>query len=409
MFAVVPIRTNIWPHRTPYANYALIAVNVIVFLLTFSPRTTLIGGYGVSVPVRDPAVSLMLVPKYWQFWQFLTYAFLHAGYLHIIGNMFFLYLFGNNVNDRLGHLGYLALYLAGAVFSGVGHTLLHVSSEAPTVGASGAVAAVTGAYLVLYPQTLVTVLYWFIFLIGTLDVSALFFIGFQMILWDNLLARTPGSIAYDAHLAGYAFGIAAMLGLLASGLMESSHFDLWSMIVRWDRRRRYKDIVSEGVDPFTGARPVESREVARTAGDIEKEARVQALRRDISARLGQRNLSGAAQGYVDLMALDDQQVLPRQMLLDVANQLASEKRHGEAVKAYEQFLLHYPSYEYAEQVMLMLGLLYSRYLAQSAPAIQYLRKAADRLTDPSQRQLCHDELARLSLSPAEGLNPSAPS
>jgi membrane associated rhomboid family serine protease len=403
MFAAVPIRTNIWPHRTPYANYALIAVNVIVFLLTFSPRTYVIGGYGVSVPVRDPAISLMLVPKYWQVWQFLTYAFLHAGYLHIIGNMFFLYLFGNNVNDRLGHLGYLALYLAGAIFSGVGHTLLHASSEAPTVGASGAVAAVTGAYLVLYPQTLVTVLYWFIFLIGTLDVSALFFIGFQMILWDNLLARTPGSIAYDAHLAGYGFGIAAMLALLASGLMESSHFDLWSMIVRWDRRRRYRDMVSEGGDPFTGGRPVEAREVAKTAADLEKEARVQALRAELSARLSQRDLSGAAQAYVNLMVQDDRQVVPRQMLLDVANQLASEKRHGEAVKAYEQFLLHYRSYEHAEQVMLMLGLLYSRYLAQSAPAIQYLRKAADRLTDPSQRQLCHDELARLSPSSSEGL------
>ncbi len=403
MFAAIPIRTSIWPHRTPYANYALIAANVIVFLLTFSPRTALMGGYGVSVPVREPALSLMLVPKYWQVWQFLTYAFLHAGYLHIIGNMFFLYLFGNNVNDRLGHLGYLALYLAGAIFSGVGHTLLHASSEAPTVGASGAVAAVTGAYLVLYPQTLVTVLYWFIFLIGTLDVSALFFIGFQMILWDNLLARTPGSIAYDAHLAGYALGIAAMLALLASGLMASSHFDLWSMIVRWDRRRRYRDIVSEGVDPFTGARPVEAREVAKTPADLEQEARVQALRNEISVRLGQRNLSGAAQAYVDLMALDDQQVLPRQMLLDLANQLASDKRHAEAVKAYERFLLHYPSYEYAEQVMLMLGLLYSRYLGQSAPAIQYLRKAADRLTDPSQRQLCHDELARLSPSSSEGL------
>ena len=95
------------------------------------------------------------------------------------------------------------------------------------------------------------------------------------------------------------------------------------------------------------------------------------------------------------MVLDDQQVLPRQMLLDVANQLASEKRHKEAARAYEQFLSHYGTYEYAEQVMLMLGLLYSRYLAQSEPAIRYLRQAAERLTDPSQRQLCRDELARL--------------
>jgi outer membrane protein assembly factor BamD (BamD/ComL family) len=83
------------------------------------------------------------------------------------------------------------------------------------------------------------------------------------------------------------------------------------------------------------------------------------------------------------------------MLLDIANQLASEKRHAEAARAYEQFLAHYGTCEHAEQVMLMLGLLYSRYLAQSEPGIRYLRRAEERLTDPSQRQLCRDELARL--------------
>jgi membrane associated rhomboid family serine protease len=396
MFAVIPIRTNIWPHRTPYANYALIAINVVAFLLTFSPQTYLVGGHPLTVPVRDSAYSLMLTPRYWHAWQFLTYAFLHGGYLHIIGNMFFLYLFGNNVNDRMGHLGYVVFYLAGAVFSGIGHALLHASSGLPTVGASGAVAAVTGAYLVLYPQTLVTVLYWFIFLIGTLDVSALFFIGFQMILWDNLIARAPGSIAYDAHLAGYAFGVGMTLILLAGRLMDSSHFDLWAMIVRWDRRRRYRGVISAGYDPFTGAKPIEVREVKKTAGEIERNAKVQALRNEISDRLSQHNPSAAAGAYLALMTQDDRQILPRQALLDVANQLASEKRHAEAAKAYEQFLLYYPTYEYAEQVMLMLGLLYSRYLARSAPAIQYLRQAADRLADPSQQQLCRDELARLS-------------
>jgi len=395
MFAAIPIRTNIWPNRRPYANYALIAVNVVVFLLTFSPHTYLVWGRPLTLPVRDWAYSWMLTPKYWHYWQFLTYAFLHGGYLHVIGNMFFLYLFGNNVNDKLGHLGYVCFYLAGAVFSGIGHALIQSSSSVPTVGASGAVASVTGAYLVLFPKTLVTILYWFIFLIGTVEVSALFFIGFQMILWDNAIAKTSKSIAYDAHLSGYAFGIGMTLLLLASGLMSGSHFDLWGMIVQWNRRRRYRDTVAEGNDPFSGAKPILVQEVKKSAEQIEKETRAQALRNEISERLMQRNLSGAAQFYLDLMALDDRQILPRQMLLDVANQLASEKRHVEAARAYERFLAHYSTYEYAEQVMLMLGVLYSRYLAQSEPAIRYLRQAAERLTDPSQRQLCQDELSRL--------------
>jgi hypothetical protein len=309
--------------------------------------------------------------------------------------MFFLYIFGNNVNDRLGHLGYLCFYLAGAVFSGIGHVLHHPLSVSPTVGASGAVAAVTGAYLVLFPQTLVTVLYWFVFIFGTIDIPALWFIGLKMILLDNYIVRTSPMIAYDAHLAGYAFGIGVTLLLLISGLMRGNQFDLWAMIVRWNRRRQYRDVVANGHNPFTGAKPIEVREVKQTPEQIEKETQVQALRNKISERFSQRNLSVAAQVYLDLMALDDRQVLPRQMLLDVANQLASEKRHADAAKAYEQFLAHYGSTEYAEQVMLMLGILYSRYLARSDAATRCLRQAAERLTDPSQQQLCREELARL--------------
>ena len=379
---MIPIRTNVWPHRTPYVNYALIAINVAVFLATLL--------------VQDRVFyPLMLTPRTWRAWQFLTYAFLHGSLLHIIGNMFFLYIFGNNVNDRLGHLGYLCFYLAGAVFSGVGHVLHHPLSASPTVGASGAVAAVTGAYLVLFPQTLVTVLYWFIFIFGTIDIPALWFIGLKMILLDNYIVRTSPMVAYDAHLAGYAFGIAVTLLLLISGLMQGSQFDLWAMIVRWNRRRQYRDVVANGYSPFTGAKPIEVSEVKRTPEQIEKETQAQALRNEISERFSQRNLAVAAQVYLDLMALDDHQVLPRQMLLDVANQLASEKRHADAARAYEQFLAHYGSTEYADQVMLMLGVLYSRYLARSDAAVRYLQQAADRLTEPSQQQLCREELARL--------------
>lgn len=383
---MIPIRTNVWPQRTPYVNYALIAINAVVFLL-------------MAFAQEDwTTYPLMLTPATWRVWQFLTYAFLHGSLLHILGNMYFLYIFGNNVNDRLGHLGYLGFYLAGAVFSGIGHVLHHPESLIPTVGASGAVAAVTGAYLVLFPQTLVTVLYWFIFLFGTIDIPALWFIGLKMILLDNYIARKAEidpSIAYDAHLAGYAFGIGVTVLLLATRLLQGSPFDLWAMIVRWNRRRKYRDAVASGYEPFTGAGLVQAREVQRTPEQIQKEVRVQALRNEIAERSSQRDLAAAAQLYLALMGLDDRQVLSRQMLLDVANQLASEKRHADAALAYEQFLTHYGSTEHAEQVMLMLGILYARYLARSGEAIRHLKRAAERLVDPSQQELCRQELARL--------------
>jgi membrane associated rhomboid family serine protease len=335
----------------------------------------------------------MLTPVHPHLWQFVSYAFLHGSLMHIIGNMFFLYLFGNNVNDRLGHLGYLCLYLAGAVFSAVGHTLISLN---PVLGASGAVAAVTGAYLVLFPQTLITVVYWFFF-IGTMDLPAFYFIGFKLIFWDNVLERRIPNVAYEAHLAGYAFGIAAMLILLATGLLTTTGFDLWSMIKQWNRRRRYRDVVSASYDPFTGRTPtkqIKAKDVTKPI-DKQKMQKIEQLRSDIAGRMAQRNRSAAAEKYLELIALDSAQILPRQYLLDIANRLASESRHADAAKAYEQFLAHYDKYEYIEQVQLMLGLLYSRYLDQPSRAKKYLTAAAEKLSDPGQLKMCRDELEKL--------------
>ena len=342
----------------------------------------------------------MLTPNELQWWQFVSYAFLHGGRLHIIGNMFFLYLFGNNVNDKLSHTGYLCFYLAGAVFSGIGHTVLHPSSPIPTLGASGAAAAITGAYLVLFPQTLITVLYWFLF-IGTMEVPALYFIGFKMIILDNVIIRYTPNVAYDAHLAGYAFGIAAALVLLATGLLSGSSYDLWAMINRWNRRRQYRDVVSSGYDPFAGQmgrKPIKVREVKKNRyvqAQQQKEEKIKGLRNDINSRMLERNLSAAAETYLELMRLDSKAILPRQHLLDIANQLASANKSAEAAQAYEQFLTHYSNYEYVEQVELMLGLLYSRYLAQRELAVKHLQAAAEKLSDPGQLKMCKDELARL--------------
>jgi hypothetical protein len=310
--------------------------------------------------------------------------------------MFFLYLFGNNVNDKLGHVGYLCFYLAGAVFSGIGHTVFHLASSTPTLGASGAVAAVTGAYLVLFPQTLINVLYWFFF-IDTVEVPALYFIAFKMILIDNVIARYTPHVAYDAHLAGYSFGIAAVLGMLAIGLIGGSSFDLLAMIRRWNRRRQYRDAVSGSYDPFTGwikTKQIDVKEVKNSRlGQAEE--KVRELRSQISSRIAQRNLPAAAEVYLELMTLDSEQILPRQHLLDIANQLASDKRAAESAHAYEQFLTHYGNYEYVEQVELMLGILYCRYLNQPEQAIKHLEAAAKKLTDPGQLKMCQDELARL--------------
>jgi membrane associated rhomboid family serine protease len=394
---ILPIRTSIQPRRTPYANYALIAANVVIFLLTYHPHISLFTGRAEYV--REWASKFILDPQPGQlhYWQFVSYAFLHASFMHIFGNMFFLYLFGNNVNDKLGNIGYTVFYLLGGIFSGIGHTLV---SDAPVLGASGAVAAVTGAYLVLFPQTLITVIYW-LFFIGTVEVPALYFIAFKLIIWDNVISPSfgpPISIAYGAHLSGYTFGIATTVGLLAVHIISGSSYDMWAMIKRWNRRRQYRDVVSSGYDPFMGrskVRRVTAKEVKKSPAQKEKEEHIAQLRGEISNRIMQRNLSAAAEAYMELMELDSEQVLPTKQLLDIANQLAGENRHAESARAYEQFLSHYGTYEYAEQVELMLGIIYARYLNQPGPAAKHLEIAEKKLSDPGQLKMCRQELARI--------------
>lgn len=394
---ILPIRTSIQPRRTPYANYAMIILNVAVFLLTYHPHISLFTGRPEYV--REWAGKFILDPQPGQlhYWQFVSYAFLHASFMHIFGNMFFLYLFGNNVNDKLGNIGYTAFYLLGGIFSGIGHTLV---SDAPVLGASGAVAAVTGAYLVLFPQTLITVIYW-LFFIGTVEVPALYFIAFKLIIWDNVISPSfgpPISIAHGAHLAGYTFGIVTIVALLATHILSGSSYDMWAMIKRWNRRRQYRDVVSSGYDPFMGrskVRRVAAKEVSKSPAQKEKEERITQLRSDISNRIMQRNLSAAAEAYMQLMDVDSEQVLPAKQLLDIANQLAGENRHAESARAYEQFLSHYSTYEYAEQVELMLGIIYARYLNQPGPAAKHLEIAEKKLSDPGQLKMCRQELARI--------------
>jgi membrane associated rhomboid family serine protease len=333
----------------------------------------------------------MLTPAHPHLWQFITYAFLHGGFMHVIGNMFFLYIFGNNVNDKLGHFWYVCFYLAGAVASAVGHTLV---SSASVMGASGAVAAVTGAYLVFYPQTLITIVYWLLYFVDTIDVPALYFIAFKMIIIDNVIARYTPNVAYDAHLAGYTFGIVASLVLLATGLTATSHFDLWAMIKQRNRRRRYRDAISAGYDPFTGtggAKRIKVEEVSKQQEDPE----IKRLREEIANYIYQHNLHTAAELYLELVNLDSAQIVPRQHLLDIANQLASENRHDQAAFVYEKFVAHYGNYEYIEQVELMLGLIYSRYLNKPDLAVKHFTAAERKLADPGQLQMCRDELQKL--------------
>jgi membrane associated rhomboid family serine protease len=145
----------------------------------------------------------------------LTSMFMHAGLVHLVGNMLFLWIFGDNVEHRFGHIPFLFFYLGSGLFAGVTYTLLNSTSLIPSLGASGAIAGVLGAYLVLFPWNRVYALF-FIWMVSVpaFVVIALWFIG-QLMGGFQSLSAVPGSggVAYSAHLGGFFAGVAMAFGL----------------------------------------------------------------------------------------------------------------------------------------------------------------------------------------------------
>jgi hypothetical protein len=236
---------------------------------------------------------------------------------------------------------------------------------------------------------------YFFFFIGTFDLHAYFFIAIKMILIDNVLYRGASNVAYEAHLAGYAFGIIATFLLLAFKLLQGDHFDVWSMAKQWNRRREFRDI-NNGNDSEQSRKWVKTKEV-KSSAQIEKEKMINGLRAKISSLIYQKNLPEAADAYLDLTQIDIDHILPRQQQLDVANQFMSMGDWKAASKAYELFLTHYQNCQYSEQVELMLGVIYARYIHRPEKAVKYLKAARQKITDPGQKNMCDEELNKLAM------------
>jgi len=390
---MIPIGSDYRMRRMPVVNYALVAANVLIFLMGYHSETERSYAYLLRA-------KLLLDPTNPQLYQFFTSVFLHGDLMHLAGNMIFLWVFGNAINDRFGHVGYAAFYLAGGVLAGLGHMMF---SNAPVLGASGAISAVTGAYLVLFPLVRLKLLFWF-YIITILHVSSMYFLLFCFVKDAYLSLRGGGGVAYEAHLSGYVFGIGVAALLLATKILPRNSFDLLNLIRSAHRRGRYRRMAAQGYDPFnrlgaTGepgsrrwAQPQRSEPVPLNS----EEVRELELRREISDACKRHDLQAAVVRYVELVSVNSEAVLPRQEQLDVANQLMHDQQYAEAAGAYEQFRKHHGKYERVGEIYLLLGLLYGRYLNQRGRGAEMLQGAIDRLDDLQQVALARGELAKIN-------------
>ena len=217
---MIPLRDDQPTSSTPFINYFLIALNVVVFLFELSvgmqsrgQLNALMFQFGVvphneiglltGTPVFSPGAAFVPI---------LTAMFLHASWGHVIGNMWFLWIFGDNVEDHLGHFKYLVFYLLSGVAASFTHILLNADSRIPSVGASGAIAGVLGAYFILYPRA--RVLTWFppfflFYLPAWLMLGYWFVIQFVSGAATAIAEthQTTGGVAFWAHVGGFVAGI----------------------------------------------------------------------------------------------------------------------------------------------------------------------------------------------------------
>lgn len=378
--ALLPIGTDVRLNRAPVGNWLLIGLNVVIFILT--DGLDLVAAHVALPPLHAGVPALH---------EYLTYQFRHGDVMHLVGNMFFLWIFGNAVCDRMGSLNYVIFYISAGIFAGIAFA---ATSTGDLVGASGAIAAVTTAFLAFYPRVHVTLLLWF-FIVTTLQLPAMTVILLKIILWDNIIAPSlerglTSNVAYSAHLGGYAFGFAVAMLLLSIRALPRNQFDLPAVMKRWRRRGVAAEISFE---PPRAARSITVSEIGSRPLDAAAVSPAMQMRDDIVDRLAEGDVNEAVRLYERLLHLDASAVLPSKAQLEIANVYAKGQRYDRAVEAYEAFLANYPSATDASRVRLFAGLLYNRYLSQPDRAAPHLKRALAGLSVETERQMALQELA----------------
>jgi hypothetical protein len=226
---MIPIRDKNRSQSTPFINYLLIGACLIVFLYELSLRENQ-EAFFRQFAVLPRAVTLGVggqVPILPAFLPLVTSMFLHGGWLHLLGNMVYLYIFGDNIEDRLGHGRYFCFYLLCGVGSAAAQVWSNPDSVIPILGASGAIAGVLGAYLLLFPRARILTIIPLVILFPIIEVPAFVFLGFWFILQviqaylSGGLEEAGGGVAWWAHAGGFIAG-AALLPVFLLGRRRSS-------------------------------------------------------------------------------------------------------------------------------------------------------------------------------------------
>lgn len=377
---LIPLGTDRPIRRPSVVTPALILLCAIVFV--------------IQLLARSNQTENELLARFWvtgdgfALYRTITYAFLHGDLIHLGGNMLFLWVFGRPVEDRMGRVGFGLFYLGGAMAGGLVHAWLE---PGPAIGASGAVSAVTGAFLVLFPRTKIRVL-WFFFLITMMMAPAWFFIGLQ-IAW-NVMAEASGSagnVAVRAHLAGYAFGFGTAMALLAIGVLPREHCDLFYLSKHAKRRRDFRAAAKI-------AEPRPLKNISRGPALSERTEAVANDRAAVSEALSRGDLSTAVDAYRTLIErhADSREnvTLSRNAQYQLGTHLATIGDTPLTIRAFDDFLAAYPKDPESVQIRILLAR-FCASIGATERARRLLAEAIETARNESVRSLAKSELAAL--------------
>ena len=388
---VIPLGTDVVLRKRPWITWSLVIINVTVFLalnaLSYSrPDEVLKLTYALTFQPLSPRLVTLL-----------THMFMHAGWLHLVGNMIVLWVMGAGVENRLGRIGFLAFYLCGGLLAAGAHTL---SSNNPILGASGAISAVIGSYLVFFPLTRVRILF-LLGLIATFEVPAWWFVLIGVIR-DVYYATSGGggNIAFVAHLGGYGAGFALSILLLGARVIERHDYDAFAIVQRYSRRRRFRvGMLQVGDERARASLTGERFKAGPLLGEKESAALAE-IRAEISTAVNEQRLSDAATAYVRMVREFAQAgkaaTLSTRVQLAVANHLMRAGLYADAATAYQAYAEAYPEDREAPGVRVLLGLIALRHLRDRARARAALEGVESRLFDEQQRRLVSELRAELA-------------
>ena len=382
---LIPLGTNRPLARKTRIVPILIAINIAVFVVQ------------IVLQSSDPKLAnqLLAFGHVWGRdltpWGPITSAFLHGSFMHLAGNMLALFVFGPPVEDRFGRLGFTIFYLLGAIGSGLIHAAV---SDYPAIGASGAIAAVTGAFLVLFPNSKIKIL-WFLILIQFLMAPAWWLIGLWIVI--DLFSQTfqpNNGTANAAHLGGYAFGISIALILLWTKVLSREPYDLFSILKQKKRKRAFA--AASNAAPKGPRSPNKKNDP--------KVAELAQRRANISERLTEGNLEDATARYLAMLQyFGDDEDYPTTMHRDaqyqIANHLYATNQRKEALDAYQALIKAYPMDKERDVICILRARINAKDLSNHEAARSILSHLIETTSDEDIKALAQSELETLESPP----------